>query len=128
MSAILHNIEHLLIESSRPGVRRIGIVASRSAVRGLCLEMGDGTRFGECPINLSDIGLKAAGVRSATPTSCSVGKSVHDKVSMHSCRQEGWASRPRTSMFQMRSRMFSVFLHLGSLLPTGSRPHLREAA
>lgn len=63
MGAILHAVEQLLVEHQQPAVRRVAAVASRSAVRGLCLEMADGTRFGECPNGLWDGGLAAADAR-----------------------------------------------------------------
>eukprot|EP00747_Dinoflagellata_sp_TGD_P024978 gnl/TRDRNA2_/TRDRNA2_130927_c0_seq1.p1 gnl/TRDRNA2_/TRDRNA2_130927_c0~~gnl/TRDRNA2_/TRDRNA2_130927_c0_seq1.p1 ORF type:complete len:854 (-),score=169.08 gnl/TRDRNA2_/TRDRNA2_130927_c0_seq1:7-2529(-) len=63
MRAILHAVETLLAERSRQYVRRIGAVCSRVAVNGLCFELIEGTRLGNCPGGLDDASLKKAGVQ-----------------------------------------------------------------
>lgn len=63
MRAILLAVEQLVDECSRQHVQRVGGIATRSAVRGICFELTDGTRQGLCPSGLNDFALESAGVR-----------------------------------------------------------------
>jgi len=63
MNAILYGVEQLLVDYDRQHVRRVMAIqnASPKAVIGLCFELGDGTRLGQCPDGLSDASLKSSG-------------------------------------------------------------------
>eukprot|EP00747_Dinoflagellata_sp_TGD_P214272 gnl/TRDRNA2_/TRDRNA2_87157_c0_seq1.p1 gnl/TRDRNA2_/TRDRNA2_87157_c0~~gnl/TRDRNA2_/TRDRNA2_87157_c0_seq1.p1 ORF type:complete len:919 (+),score=219.35 gnl/TRDRNA2_/TRDRNA2_87157_c0_seq1:185-2758(+) len=63
MRAISHALETLLAERKRQHVRRVGAVSSQTALRGLCVELLEGTRLGEAPQGLGDEGLKATYVK-----------------------------------------------------------------
>jgi NIMA (never in mitosis gene a)-related kinase len=63
MNAILYGVEQLLIDYDRQHVRRVMAVqsSSPSAVIGLCFELQNGTRHGQCPDGLGDASLKSGG-------------------------------------------------------------------
>lgn len=63
MNTILYGVEQLLIDYGRHHVRRVLAVQSSSPalVMGLCCELEDGTRLGQCPAGLGDVSLRTAG-------------------------------------------------------------------
>lgn len=64
MGAIIDSVAQLLAERARRHVARAaGVCTKEGAVLGLCFELVDGTRLGQCPGGLSDASLEAAGAR-----------------------------------------------------------------
>ncbi|CAE8651384.1 unnamed protein product, partial [Polarella glacialis] len=64
MRAILLAVEQLLVDSRRRRLRRVGGVATRTAVKGVCFELADGGRMGRViGGRLSDTDLSLLGAR-----------------------------------------------------------------
>lgn len=63
MSAILYGVEQLLLDYGRHHVRRVIALQSSgpAAVVGLCFELEDGTRLGQCQNGFDDANLKNGG-------------------------------------------------------------------
>eukprot|EP00929_Paragymnodinium_shiwhaense_P066031 TRINITY_DN3308_c0_g1_i2.p1 TRINITY_DN3308_c0_g1~~TRINITY_DN3308_c0_g1_i2.p1 ORF type:complete len:946 (+),score=280.96 TRINITY_DN3308_c0_g1_i2:123-2960(+) len=60
LASLLDSVARLLDECRRRHVVRVAGVQSRAYLRGLCLELADGTRLGQCPAGLSDASLEAS--------------------------------------------------------------------